>query len=147
VPPDVPDIVVGDPVRLRQVLLNLLNNAVKFTQAGLVEMAASVYDQHEEMVTLHFSVRDTGVGIPSNKIEAVFEAFRQADESIARKFGGTGLGLTICARLVNLMKGRIWVESELGAGSIFHFTVILRRGAGHADPPGPVLSTVSEPRA
>ncbi|MCU1274636.1 MAG: multi-sensor hybrid histidine kinase [Bryobacterales bacterium] len=135
VPSDVPDIVVGDPVRLRQVLLNLLNNAVKFTHAGSIEMAASVYDRHDEILTLHFSVRDTGVGIPSNKIEAVFEAFRQADESIARKFGGTGLGLTICARLVNLMKGRIWVESELGVGSIFHFTVILRRGAEHSNEP------------
>jgi len=147
VPPDVPDIVVGDPVRLRQVLLNLLNNAVKFTQAGSIEMAASVYDWHEETVTLHFAVRDTGVGIPSNKIEAVFEAFRQADESIARKFGGTGLGLTICARLVNLMKGRIWVESEVGVGSIFHFTAILRCGAEQAATRSPVLSTVSEPRA
>jgi signal transduction histidine kinase len=145
VPPDVPDMVVGDPVRLRQVLLNLLNNAVKFTEAGSIEMAASVYDRHEEMVTLHFSVRDTGVGIPGNKIEAVFEAFRQADETIARKFGGTGLGLTICARLVNLMRGRIWVESELGVGSIFHFTAILRCGVEPAATRSPVLSTVSEP--
>jgi signal transduction histidine kinase/ActR/RegA family two-component response regulator len=125
---DIPDVVVGDPVRLRQVLLNLLNNAVKFTKAGSVEMRAEVYERRETALTLHFSVCDTGVGIPSDKIESIFEAFRQADGSITRSYGGTGLGLTICARLVSMMGGRIWVESEPGAGSIFHFTAVLRDG-------------------
>jgi two-component system, sensor histidine kinase and response regulator len=125
---DIPDVVVGDPVRLRQVLLNLLNNAVKFTKAGSVEMRAELYERRETALTLHFSVCDTGVGIPSDKIESIFEAFRQADGSITRNYGGTGLGLTICSRLVSMMGGRIWVDSEPGAGSIFHFTVVLRDG-------------------
>jgi signal transduction histidine kinase len=125
---DIPEFVVGDPVRLRQVLLNLLNNAVKFTKAGSVEMRAELYERRETALTLHFSVCDTGVGIPSDKIKSIFEAFRQADGSITRSYGGTGLGLTICSRLVSMMGGRIWVDSEPGAGSIFHFTVVLRDG-------------------
>jgi signal transduction histidine kinase/CheY-like chemotaxis protein len=126
VAPEAPDALIGDPLRLRQVLLNLLNNAVKFTHAGAIEMRAHVYERREGAVTLHFSVSDTGVGIPPDKIEAIFEAFRQADGSISRNYGGTGLGLTICARLVNLMGGRVWVESEPGQGSIFHFTAVMQ---------------------
>jgi len=126
VAPEAPDALIGDPLRLRQVLLNLLNNAVKFTHTGSIEMRAGLYERREGRITLHFSVSDTGVGIPPDKIEAIFEAFRQADGSITRNYGGTGLGLTICARLVNLMEGRVWVESEPGQGSIFHFTAVVR---------------------
>jgi signal transduction histidine kinase/ActR/RegA family two-component response regulator len=129
VAPEVPDGLIGDPLRLRQVLLNLLNNAVKFTHTGSVEMRADLYERRDAILTLHFSVSDTGVGIPADKIEAIFEAFRQADGSITRHYGGTGLGLTICSRLVNLMGGRVWVESEPGMGSIFHFTVVVQETA------------------
>jgi signal transduction histidine kinase len=125
----VPDQVIGDPVRLRQVLLNLLNNAVKFTASGSIELFAVRDVGTEGAVTIHFSVRDTGPGIPRDKFDTIFEVFRQADESITRRYGGTGLGLAICSRLVRLMGGRIWVESELGAGSTFHFTVTLREAA------------------
>ncbi len=121
--PDVPDRVIGDPFRLRQVLLNLLNNSIKFTgSGGLIELASTVYDRQASAVTLHFLVSDTGVGIPPEKIELIFEAFRQADSSVSRKHGGTGLGLTISSRLVAMMGGRIWVNSEIGRGSVFHFT-------------------------
>ncbi len=142
VAPEVPDALVGDPLRLRQVLLNLLNNAVKFTHSGSVEMRADLYERGDAFLTLHFSVSDTGVGIPADKIEAIFEAFRQADGSITRHYGGTGLGLTICSRLVNLMGGRVWVESEPGMGSIFHFTVVAQQAAEapakHEDSPSEV---------
>jgi len=126
---DVPDQIIGDPVRLRQVLLNLLNNAVKFTASGSIELLAARSAGSEGAVTIHFSVRDTGPGIPRDKFDTIFEAFRQADGSITRRYGGTGLGLAICSRLVGLMGGRIWVESDLGAGSTFHFTVMLREAA------------------
>ena len=129
VAPEVPDALIGDPLRLRQVLLNLLNNAVKFTHAGSIEMRAGLYERRDGALTLHFSVSDTGVGIPPDKIEAIFEAFRQADGSVTRNYGGTGLGLTICSRLVNLMNGRVWVESEPGMGSIFHFTAVMREAS------------------
>ena len=146
--PETPDAVIGDPLRLRQVLLNLLNNAVKFTHAGSVEMRAGLYERREDSLTLHFSVSDTGVGIPPDKIEAIFEAFRQADGSVTRTYGGTGLGLTICARLVNLMGGRVWVESEPGMGSIFHFTAVMQEAAeipdGHDAPVRPAVQP-SEP--
>jgi CheY-like chemotaxis protein len=146
--PETPDAVIGDPLRLRQVLLNLLNNAVKFTHAGSIEMRAGLYERREDSLTLHFSVSDTGVGIPPDKIEAIFEAFRQADGSVTRTYGGTGLGLTICARLVNLMGGRVWVESEPGMGSIFHFTAVMQEAAeipdGHDAPVRPALQP-SEP--
>jgi signal transduction histidine kinase/CheY-like chemotaxis protein len=129
VAPEVPDALIGDPLRLRQVLLNLLNNAVKFTHNGSVEVRADLYERRDAILTLHFSVSDTGVGIPPDKIEAIFEAFRQVDGSITRQYGGTGLGLTICSRLVNLMGGRVWVESEPGMGSIFHFTAVVEETA------------------
>ena len=122
---DIPDEVIGDPLRLRQVLLNLLNNSIKFTEKGSIETRVTLYDQRDKMLTVHFSVADTGVGIPHDKIDSIFEAFRQADGSVSRNYGGTGLGLTISARLVRLMGGRIWVESALGSGSIFHFTASL----------------------
>ncbi len=121
--PEIPDFVLADPDRLRQVLLNLLGNAIKFTARGSIRLAVSRESQEEDgSLLLHFSVADTGIGIPAEKQKLIFEAFRQADGSTTRKFGGTGLGLTICSRLVELMGGRIWVESEEGRGSTFHFT-------------------------
>jgi CheY-like chemotaxis protein/HPt (histidine-containing phosphotransfer) domain-containing protein len=119
---DVPAAVVGDPVRLRQVLANLIGNAIKFTEQGHVLLEIREEERQGNRAVLHFRVADTGIGIPPEKHAAIFEAFSQADGSTTRRFGGTGLGLTISATLVNLMKGRIWLESEPGAGSSFHFT-------------------------
>ena len=120
---DVPERVLMDMDRVRQVLLNLLSNAIKFTDKGEVELSVSCSSQSDAEVTLHFSVRDTGMGIPEEKQPGIFEAFVQADGSISRRFGGTGLGLAISSRLVALMGGRIWVQSKLGQGSTFHFTL------------------------
>ena len=120
--PDVPVMVIGDPIRLRQILLNLLGNAVKFTRAGEVAAAAEVESMEGDYAVVRFSVRDTGVGIALDKQKTIFEAFTQADSSITRLFGGTGLGLTIASRLVGMLGGRIWVESEPGRGSCFRFT-------------------------
>jgi two-component system sensor histidine kinase/response regulator len=128
--PEIPEGLLGDPGRVRQILINLIGNAVKFTEKG--EILVKVDDEQSadrpeapDMACLHFAVRDTGVGIPAGKQQKVFEAFSQADSSTTRKYGGTGLGLTICSRLVELMGGRIWVESEPGQGSTFHFTLLL----------------------
>ena len=126
-PNDLPDRVLGDPVRIRQVLTNLCDNAIKFTAQGAVSVQVdwrSVGEDAQAM-ELHIAVQDTGIGIPLDKQQRVFEAFSQADTSTTRKFGGTGLGLTICARLVELMGGRIWLESVPDVGSTFHFTVRL----------------------
>ena len=115
----------GDPGRLRQILLNLVSNGMKFTERGEVRVRLRV-SQDSDAVTgavLHVAVSDTGIGIPQDKCEQIFDAFAQEDSSIARRFGGTGLGLAICRRLVDVMGGRIWVESEVGKGSTFHFTV------------------------
>jgi signal transduction histidine kinase/CheY-like chemotaxis protein/HPt (histidine-containing phosphotransfer) domain-containing protein len=120
--PDVPDTVVGDPGRLRQVLANLIGNAIKFTQTGHIVLAADARPAGPGRVTLHFEVIDTGIGIPAEKQALIFEPFRQADGSTTRRFGGTGLGLTISERIVSLMNGRMWVESLPGHGSTFHFT-------------------------
>jgi len=122
---DVPEAVRGDPARLRQVLLNLAGNAVKFTHAGEVSVAVALESATEEEFLLHFIVSDTGIGIPDDKRQIIFAPFAQADSSTTREFGGTGLGLSICSRLAGLMQGRIWVESQLGQGSRFHFTVRL----------------------
>ena len=121
----VPNHVSGDPSRLRQVLVNLLSNAVKFSHFGLVTLRVGVESIDAHDVCLHFAVKDTGIGIPKDKREIIFHAFSQADESMTRSYGGTGLGLTISARLVAMMGGRIWLESELGQGSTFHFTARL----------------------
>jgi two-component system, sensor histidine kinase and response regulator len=121
--PEVPATVEGDPARLRQVLVNLVSNAVKFTEKGEVEVAICTESVGLEKSFLHFSVRDSGIGIPREKQRMIFEAFSQADTSTTRKYGGTGLGLAITTKLVDLMGGRIWVESEEGTGSTFHFTV------------------------
>ena len=120
--PHLPEDVLGDPVRLRQVLTNLCDNAIKFTSQGGVYIAVRC-NPAADGYELQMSVRDTGIGIPPEKQQGVFDAFSQADTSTTRRFGGTGLGLTICARLVNLMGGRIWLESEEGRGSTFHFTI------------------------
>ena len=130
--------VIGDPGRLRQVLINLLGNAIKFTHAGSVEVHVSVETATQEEVCLRFVVIDTGIGIPADKQTIIFQPFSQADGSMTRKYGGTGLGLTISARLVELMGGKIWVVSEPKKGSAFYFTahfgVIAEPGAVEPDP-------------
>ena len=120
--PAVPEHVVGDPGRLRQVLVNLVGNAVKFTEQGEVVVRIELQGTEADDVVLHIVVRDTGVGVPAAKRDLIFDAFTQADSSTTRRFGGTGLGLAITKRLVQLMGGRIWLESEDGRGSAFHFT-------------------------
>jgi two-component system sensor histidine kinase/response regulator len=120
--PDVPDVLLGDAGRLRQVLLNVMGNAVKFTAKGEVVLRVSVETVSCDRVTLHFAVRDTGIGIPPEKQQQIFHAFTQADSSTTRRYGGTGLGLAIALRLVELMGGRLWVESAEGQGSTFYFT-------------------------
>jgi len=127
--PDVPAFVHGDPTRLRQIVMNLMGNAIKFTERGEIALRVDNEQEDERSVILHFVVQDTGIGIPREKHQVIFEAFSQADGSMTRKFGGTGLGLTISARLVQMMEGRIWVESEVGHGSKFHFTARLRRAS------------------
>ena len=126
---NVPDTLVGDPTRLRQIVVNLVSNAVKFTRQGEVVLQARVGAAEEGAALLHFAVRDTGIGIAPDKQAAIFEAFTQADSSTSRQFGGSGLGLTICAQLVRMMRGRIWVNSQLGKGSVFHFTARFRLGS------------------
>ncbi|HEY7292812.1 MAG TPA: response regulator [Vicinamibacterales bacterium] len=119
---DVPEVLLGDSGRLRQVLLNVMGNAVKFTAQGEVVLRVSVQTVNTDRVTLQFAVSDTGIGIPQEKLPHIFRAFTQADSSTTRRYGGTGLGLTIVARLVELMGGRVWVESTEGRGSTFFFT-------------------------
>jgi signal transduction histidine kinase/ligand-binding sensor domain-containing protein len=125
--PNVPDALVGDPSRLRQVLVNLVDNSLKFTKEGEIVVSVTTEDSFEDGATLLFAVTDTGIGIPENKQRTIFEAFAQADTSSTRKYGGTGLGLTICSQLVSLMDGRIWVESTPGYGSTFYFTLRFQR--------------------
>lgn len=122
---DVPHTMQGDPNRLGQVITNLLGNAVKFTTDGEVRLTARVAERRHDAVLLQVSVADTGVGIPPDKVDTIFETFAQADASTTRKYGGSGLGLAICRRLVELMGGRIWVDSVPGQGSVFHCTVLL----------------------
>jgi len=123
---NVPDALSGDTLRLRQILFNLLGNAIKFTGDGVIRVRVQLESQIGESVVLHFSVADSGCGIAPEKLLLVFAPFAQADGSTTRKHGGTGLGLTISARLVELMGGKIWVESEIGRGSTFHFTSLLQ---------------------
>jgi len=146
--PDVPARVTGDPARLRQIIVNLLGNAIKFTHQGQVTLRVDVEGSEDEYLLLHFVVADTGVGIPQGKQAIIFEAFSQADSTMTRRFGGTGLGLTISASLVEKMQGRIWVESKEGFGSRFHFTARLDRpqSAGSTIPAGePVETAISVP--
>jgi signal transduction histidine kinase/HPt (histidine-containing phosphotransfer) domain-containing protein len=135
----VPDRVVADPTRLRQVLVNLVGNAIKFTSGG--EVLVRVYPESREgdEMLIHVAVSDTGIGIPQARREKLFQAFEQVDNSMSRKYGGTGLGLAISARLVELMGGRIWFDSESGQGSTFHFTARIRLAEGSA--PGFALET------
>jgi PAS domain S-box-containing protein len=131
-PVDIPDALIGDPDRLRRIVVNLVGNAIKFTDRGEVVLRANLESQAKDDILLHFSVTDTGIGIPVEKQQRIFEAFAQADTSTTRKYGGTGLGLAISAQLCELMGGVMWVESEVGRGSTFHFTAHFGR------PPAPV---------
>jgi signal transduction histidine kinase/CheY-like chemotaxis protein len=119
-----PETIMSDHTRLRQILVNLLSNSVKFTSAGEVDVSVSSKDHFDGRYEIHFAVKDTGIGIPEDKMDSLFQSFSQVDISTSRKYGGTGLGLAISKRLVELMGGKIWVESELGKGSIFHFTIL-----------------------
>ncbi len=125
--PEVPDALIGDPARLWQVLVNLVGNAIKFTDQGEVSVLVAVESLQNQSVCLQFTVRDTGIGIPDDKQQALFKPFSQVDASMSRKYGGTGLGLAISAQIVEMMKGRIWFESEPGQGSQFHFTACFDR--------------------
>jgi two-component system, sensor histidine kinase and response regulator len=125
--PSVPDVVCGDSNRIRQVVVNLVGNAIKFTHHGEVALNVHVEAEHANDLTLHFTVSDSGIGISPEKQKLIFQPFAQADSSTTRKYGGTGLGLTISKRLVELMDGNIWVESEVGRGTTFHFTARVKR--------------------
>lgn len=129
VAPNIPQVLVGDAGRVRQVLVNLVGNALKFTHMGEILVSVEQVSQDGDNLELRLSVRDSGIGIPADKLEAIFHPFCQADGSTTRKYGGTGLGLTICKRLVKMMGGRIWVESMQGVGSTFHFQIICQAGA------------------
>ena len=133
VSPQIPPMVNGDPGRLRQVLINLIGNALKFTSEGEVSLKVLLDVIEDKSEVLHYIVSDTGIGIRADKLAAIFESFSQADTSTTREFGGTGLGLTISRRLVEMMGGRIWVESELGVGSKFHFTMRLQKAIDKPD--------------
>ena len=140
VAPAVPEFLVGDPLRLKQVMLNLVGNAIKFTERGEVSVDVNVDDGGSTPTLLHLTVSDTGIGIPADRRDAIFAAFEQVDGSTTRKYGGTGLGLAITTRLAALMGGRMWLESEEGRGSTFHFTA--RVTAATAGPPAAVVDAV-----
>ncbi|MBF0261155.1 MAG: response regulator [Magnetococcales bacterium] len=133
--PDLPETLVGDPLRLSQVIINLIANAIKFTEKGEVLLnVARASEEHDGHVLLRFSVSDSGIGIPTDRLDQIFDRFTQVDGSTTRKYGGTGLGLTICRSITHLMEGEIWVESTLGEGSTFHFTA--RFATGRRAPAG-----------
>ena len=130
VPPELPKFVVGDPTRLGQIILNLVGNAIKFTEKGEVVMRVVLEGQDTNGMSMHFTITDTGIGIPPEKQKLIFEPFTQADASTTRQYGGSGLGLSISSRLIRMMQGRIWLESEVGKGSTFHFTAHFGLGTG-----------------
>lgn len=130
--PGISDVLKGDPLRLRQIIVNLLGNAIKFTERGKVDLR--IEKETDPFVTLHFSVSDTGVGIPEDRCGAIFESFTQVDASTTKRYGGTGLGLSICKKLVKMMGGEIWVESKIGEGSTFHFTATFNQGKTAGEP-------------
>ena len=146
----VPDFLVGDANRLRQILMNLVGNAIKFTDQGevFVTVEAAGEESEDGMLGLHFVVTYTGIGIPKDKQQVIFESFVQADGSMTRRYGGTGLGLAICSQLVKLMNGRIWVESQVGRGSSFHFTLRMRqdlRTTGESKPTAEIFKKTVQP--
>ncbi len=122
VDPQACDLIRGDPTRLRQIIVNLVGNSIKFTSMGEVTVLVQREAQDSTRTTLRFTVRDTGIGIPPERQKEIFSPFTQADNSMTRKYGGTGLGLTISRRLIEMLGGRIWLESEPGKGSAFRFT-------------------------
>ncbi len=126
---NVPANVKGDPGRFRQVLVNLLGNAAKFTEQGELELAIEVQQETDETITLLSKIRDTGIGIAKDKYESIFEVFKQADGTTTRKYGGTGLGLSICRKIAALMNGHVWVTSEVGVGTTFHFTAVMKKSS------------------
>ena len=133
-PTNIPRFVRGDPSRIRQLLVNLVGNAIKFTKQGEVALSAELMQLQNRHAILHFAVRDTGIGIPADKQEIIFDAFAQEDTSTTRRYGGTGLGLSICRRLVELMRGTMWLHSEPDKGSTFHFSIGLQLGEESARP-------------
>jgi len=141
VAPEVPEVVRGDSGRLRQVIMNLVGNAIKFTDKGEVALKVQVEANYDHEFTLRFTVADSGIGVPKEKLQLIFDPFSQADSSTTRKYGGTGLGLTISSRLVEMMGGKIWVKSELGRGSQFHFTARV----GMADTKEIEVGTIAPP--
>jgi len=128
IPPEIPDNLVGDPGRLRQIIINFLNNAIKFTEKGEIILNIDKEENDGNKNTLHFRISDTGIGIPEDKLDKIFDPFSQADGSTTRRFGGTGLGLSISKHLVKLMNGDLWVKSSIGNGSVFHFTARFKTG-------------------
>ena len=122
IPAEIPDALFGDPWRLRQVIVNLIGNAIKFTESGQIEFEIRVDKTSFESCSLHFIISDTGIGIQQDKQQLFFDVFTPADSSTTRQYGGSGLGLAISSQLVKMMNGKIWVDSELGNGSTFHFT-------------------------
>ncbi len=137
--------VIGDPGRFRQVLINLLGNAVKFTEKGELELSIEIAEETEHTLLLHSKIRDTGIGIDPAKTDAIFEAFKQADGSTTRQYGGTGLGLSICRKIAQLMQGEVWAESIQGQGSSFHFTALMKKSA-RSKPQTAAVSTLKNTR-
>ncbi|KAB2840397.1 MAG: diguanylate cyclase, partial [Burkholderiales bacterium] len=130
--PRLPERIVSDPLRMRQVLTNLLANAIKFTETGEIQLEVEVEDREAQELGLHFRVKDTGIGIAEDRLQSIFSSFVQADGSITRRYGGTGLGLAICARLAEILGGSVWAESKLGLGSTFHCTLRVRAAGAEA---------------
>ncbi len=137
---DVPDVLVGDPHRLRQIIINLIGNAIKFTDEGEIIVRLKIESKSDTSTELHFSVSDTGIGIPKDKQNNIYEAFEQADTSTTREYGGTGLGLSISTQLVGKMNGRMWFDSESGKGTVFHF--LAEFGIGKRPPKKPVTEKI-----